>query len=207
MMPMSRKCNVSFFSELSLKVRDDLTLAGFTTLLQSGLYLDARQGCSIGELLSGLPGFTEEYIAANVQTIFYNGLPADDLAQQLKGESGVVAVSAAMPGLAGAIFRKGGFHASLRTSAAALPESDNTEQHIRIRLKLFNMIAKDRGVPILHQGCVVFAADLRKFLSYRAQLADNISHAEVDQVSLDTKHLVTFLDSTQYIHLSIRTKI
>jgi len=69
------------------------------------------------------------------------------------------------------------------------------------------MIAKDRGIPILRQGCVVLAADLRKFLMYRGRLADNISHAEVDKVSLEIKELSVFLDSTQYIHLSISKKI
>ena len=207
MIPMSNECNVSSCPELCLEVCDDLTLTGFTTLLQSGLYLEVAQGCSIGKLLLGLPGFTEEYIAAKVQTIFLNGLPADDLGQQLTGESGVLAVSAAMPGLAGAIFRRGGIHASLRTSVEAVPESSITENPVRIRLKMFNMIAKDRGIPILRQGCVVLATALRKFLIYRGQLADNISYAEADQVSLETKDLAAFLDSTQYINLSISKKI
>jgi hypothetical protein len=204
---MSRKCDLSACPVLSLEVCDDLTLAGFATLLQSGMYLEVAQGCSIGELLSRLPGFTEDYIAEKVQTIFLNGLPADDLAQKLKGESAVLAVSAAMPGLAGAIFRKGGIHASLRTAVEAIPVSDKTEKFVRIRLKLFNMIAKDRGVPILRQGCVVLAADLRKFLMYRGRLADNISHAEVDQGSLEPKDLSAFLDAAQYIHLFISKNI
>lgn len=203
---MSSKCNVSACPDLFLEVCDDLTLAGFTTLLQSGMYLDVDQGCSIGELLLGLPGFTEAYIAAKVQTIFFNGVPVDDLGQQLKGEIGVLAVSAAMPGLAGAIFRKGGLHAFLRTTAEAIPGSDSIEKPINIRLKLFNIIAKDRGVDILHRGCVVLAAGLRKFLSYRGQLADAISHAEAGQVSLNKKQLMEFLDSSHYIHLSIIKK-
>ena len=203
---MSRKCNVPAYPELYLEVGDDLTLAGFTTLLQSGLYLDVDQGCSIGELLSGLPGFTEEYIAVKVQTIFFNGVPADDLDQQLTGESGVLAISAAMPGLAGAIFRKGGLHASLRTTAEVVPDSDTSGTPIRIRLKLFNMIAKDQGGSILYRGCVVLAAGLRKFLTYRGQLADHVSYAEADQVRLDKKQLMEFLDSSHYIHLSIRKK-
>ncbi len=203
---MFSKCKDYVPPELLLEVDSDADLVGFATLLQSGLYLHVDQGCRIGELLAMLPGFTEEYIAANVQTIFLNGLPADDLDQQIWGENGVLAVSAAMPGLAGAIFRKGGFHASLRTTSARILDGTATEQPVSIRLKLFNMIAKDRGVQILHQGCEVRAAALRKFLGYRSQLASHIGCAVTGQGSLDSGQLATFLNASHSIHLRIRKK-
>jgi hypothetical protein len=44
-------------------------------------------------------------------------MPVDDLETVVDGSSPVIAISGAMPGLAGAIFRKNSFHAALRTSA------------------------------------------------------------------------------------------
>jgi len=64
--------------QLSLKVSSK-TLPRVTTLLQSGIYVNVEQGTSIGALLFGLPGFSEEYVKNSVQTIFLNGLPADNL--------------------------------------------------------------------------------------------------------------------------------
>ncbi|HIQ38336.1 MAG TPA: hypothetical protein EYH36_10155 [Desulfocapsa sulfexigens] len=59
-----------------------------------------------------------------------------------------IAISAAMPGLVGEIFRKDGVHASLRTTTAGkLSSADAPETSITIRLKLFNMIARERNRP------------------------------------------------------------
>jgi hypothetical protein len=202
---MSNVCDPTAGNKLQLKVENDETIAQFTTLLQSGIYMDAPQGCSIGEILCSLPGFTEEYISKNVQTLFLNGIPADDLSQPIFGESAIIAASAAMPGLAGAIFRKGGRHASLRSTPVndkGLHSAD-LKHAVSIRIKLFNVIAKERGIDILSAGCFVKAAALLKFLQYREQVVGKIIYAESDIERLDTNQVCDFLESQTDIHLFI----
>ncbi len=177
----------------------------FTTLLQSGIYLEVQQGETIGGLLSTLPGFTEEYVNQRVQTIFLNGLPADDLQQQLFGTEAVLALSAAMPGLAGAIFRKDGVHAPLRTETAAkLSQTAPNDQPIKIRLKLFNMIAREKGTQILNDGCMIMASALGKFLACRPPLLAGVKKITMNGRSSDLHVLTSLLQSEQMIQLTVK---
>ncbi|MBU1139901.1 MAG: hypothetical protein KKD01_19380 [Proteobacteria bacterium] len=180
-------------------------LAKFTTLLQGGFLLDVPQKTSIGELLVSLPGFSKDYIAQRVQTIFLGGLPADDLDQQLLGIDAVLAISAAMPGLAGAIFRKNGVHASLRTSAGKVPlKSPETNGPVKIRLKLFNMIAVEKGEGILNSGCIIPASSLQKFLTYRNTLSSQIREREINGKDCSLQELLSLLEQEDTIKLTVR---
>jgi hypothetical protein len=184
---------------------DTEALSKYTTMLQSGIYVEVDQGTTIGELLFSLPGFSEEYVKTRVETIFLNGLPADNLQQQLFGKKAVIAISAAMPGLAGAIFRKDGIHASLRTTTAGKLSSVNApEAPITIRLKLFNMISKDRGEQLFSNSCVVSAKSLIQFLGYRLPLAAAIQKTYIDDIIIDTEKLQDNLLTEKMIQLTIR---
>ena len=180
-------------------------LAKFTTLLQGGFLLDVPQKTSIGELLVSLPGFSKDYIAQRVQTIFLGGLPADDLDQQLLGIDAVLAISAAMPGLAGAIFRKNGIHASLRTTAEKVPlKSAQADVPIKIRLKLFNMIAVEKGEEILANGCMISASSLKNFLSYRHTLSSHIRERKIDGQNQTLHELFSLLEKKNIINLTVK---
>lgn len=190
--------------KISLSVDAD-ALAKFTTLLQAGIFLDICQGESIGGLLASLPGFTEDYITQRVQTIFLDGFPADDLDQQLQGSEVVLAVSAAMPGLAGAIFRKNGVHAALRTTAGKMVStSPATDTSVTVRLKLFNVIAVETGEQILAGGCVIAASALGKFLAYRSPLSSRIGNIETKGQSLTVRELLELLTKKEKIKLTVR---
>ncbi len=190
--------------EISLLVKTE-ALSRFTTLLQNGIYLEAGQGETLGGLLAILPGFTEEYIGRKVQTIFLNGLPADDLQQQLFGTEAVIALSAAMPGLAGAIFRKDGVHASLRTETAAkLSGTHSKDQPIKIRLKLFNIIAMERGEKILADGCVVLASALENFFTYRPPLLTGIRKIMANDIPVNARELALILHTDTMIQLTVK---
>lgn len=132
------------------------------TLLQRGFLLPVSRAVTIAELLNELPGFDPEYIRDRVQTIFVNGLAEDDTARQLSAGD-TLALSAAMPGLAGAIFRRGGRHASLRTRPLAAP-AHSANQSGYITLKLFNMIAAETGPQLLQNGVLIKGAVLARFL-------------------------------------------
>lgn len=184
---------------------DPMALPKFTTLLQGGIYLNATQGETIGALLTSLPGFTEEYLREKVQTIFLNGLPVDHLQQQLWGTEAVLAISAAMPGLAGAIFRKDGVHAVLRTKPTEkLSDADSTDMPITIRLKLFNMIAAEQGERILTDGCVIQASLLQKFFVYRPPVLAGIQKIMVNETVIDSLQLETELQPDAMLHLTVK---
>lgn len=199
---MSNKCKAGAAPAVSLLVTAD-SIDGFTTLLQSGIFIHVQHGETIGGLLGSLPGFTKEYIKDSVQTIFVDGLPADHLAQQFSKKDTVLAISAAMPGLAGAIFRKGGTHASLRTSSAEQVTPSPMETTLTVRLKLFNVIAKERGIALLSNGCFIQSDSLKKFLNYRPPLAASIQNIEINGQKSSLDLLLQTLAAKKKIALTI----
>ncbi len=176
----------------------------FTTVLQSGIEIMTPAGTSLGQFLSALPGFTAEYLADAVQTIFHNGTAIDDLTTLLHGEKPVLALSAAMPGLAGAIFRRNSFHAALRSEIKVTKADSLSEKPTAVTLKLFNTIALERGKELLALGVRLPAATLSSFLRIRPGLLPAIVRIELDEEVIDMPTLLSALDRATKIELKIQ---
>jgi len=174
----------------------------FTSLLQAGIHIKTDSGTSIGVFLEQLPGFSEEYIVDQVQTIFLNGTATDDLKTPLVGENPVLAISAAMPGLAGAIFRKNSLHAALRTTT----ESQDTtldKQELTVCLKLFNAIARDRGEQLLRQGVVMENSSVIQFLTTRSTLLPHITGITIDNETITESGLISRLEQSHRLNIQV----
>jgi hypothetical protein len=176
----------------------------FTTVLQSGIEIMTPAGTSLGQFLSALPGFTAEYLADAVQTIFHNGTAIDDLTTLFYGEKPVLALSAAMPGLAGAIFRRNSFHAALRSEIKAKPAGSLSEKPLTVTLKLFNTIALERGKELLALGVRLPAAVLSSFLRIRPGLLPAIVRIKLDEEVIDMPTLLSALAEATKIDLKIQ---
>ena len=174
----------------------------FTSLLQAGVQMDTTRGCPIGVFLEAIPGFTAEYITDQVQTIFLNGTATDDLETPLEGKAPVLAISAAMPGLAGAIFRRNSLHAALRTTKEKRETTADSAQ-ITVTLKLFNAIARDRGLTLLERGITIKAESVCKFLETRTTLIDCIGNISFEKATVRPEELLTLLSTLNSVHLSI----
>ncbi len=175
------------------------------TLLQRGFVLPVSGTISIAELLMGLPGFNEEYIRERVQTIFVNGLAEDNTSRELSAGD-TLALSAAMPGLAGAIFRRGGQHASLRTRPVGLNHSE-TDQSGYITLKLFNMIATETGPQLLQTGILIRGKTLARFLDRQGErILPVIERAEVKGIPLEPAMLADAITNQDLVFLRIQRK-
>ncbi len=181
------------------------TTKKYTTLLQTGI-LEARNApTTVGELLASLPGFTMQYIRERIETIFLNGLPVDDLETIITGPSPVLAISAVMPGLAGAIFRKNSFHAALRTSTSdSLADRLPSTEKIIIRLKLFNIIATEKGETILHNGCLMRNESVLKFINYRRNLFSHLLSLRYDGKPISLDDLGSLLLTSKTVFMRIQ---
>jgi len=173
----------------------------FTSLLQAGILLPVQRGSSIGAFLGGLPGFTAEYITEQVQTIFLNGTATDDMETPLDSAEPVLAISAAMPGLAGAIFRRNSLHAALRTVKPK--DKDYTaDENVTVTLKLFNAIARDRGEKLLRQGVHMKAINFAQFLDNRTPLLSLITDVAIEGTSVPNSRLIETLPQLDTIHIT-----
>jgi len=188
--------------ELILEVTAE-SLPLFTTLLQSGIEINCNDGLSMGHFLNELPGFTPEYISDIIQTIFLNGTAEDDMTTPLTGKNPVLALSAAMPGLAGAIFRKNSLHSALRTETRKQNTTESKSESLTVTLKLFNSIAKERGAELLKKGVNIPSISIDNFLNRRATLRQHIQAVQFEGVTIDKSDLLPILSENSKINIQI----
>ncbi|MGD8835284.1 MAG: hypothetical protein PVI54_07945 [Desulfobacteraceae bacterium] len=136
-------------------------------LFQEGFQVAAKVGCDIQTLLCEQFGLMPDYLANRISTIFLNGKPLDDVSSAVIMDGATLALSAAMPGLVGATFRKAGHLAAFRGSITYRKKEDGpTTCHDGfVTLKLFNLLISEMGPPFLERGIWVNGRVLRGFLN------------------------------------------
>ena len=151
---------------LCLSVEDytghtDHVLSRLLHILQNGFMVRAHVGCSIKEFLNQQQKLSQEYISKRISTIFLDGKPVDDIDSAVIQDGSTLALSGAMPGLVGAVLRRGSFYASFR-SEITYKKGDIVSQKGEglVRLKLFNMVMKELGLYFLERGILIRASDL-----------------------------------------------
>ena len=179
------------------------SISRFTTLLQSGIRFPVTTGESIGDSLLRLPGLSNTYLTDKLQTIFLNGNPVDDLTTPFTDTDSTLALSAAMPGLAGAIFRRNSPHASLRGNYADRSQGTH-KKPITISLKLFNTVAKDLGPNFLIEGVVIDGTTLHDFLSKRPQLLNSFNIIRMDGTPCLQLDLLPLIVNHSALHLILK---
>ncbi len=177
----------------------------FTTLLQSGIHLPVESGMPLGVFIDSLPGFDLEYISNTIQTIFLDGNAMDDLEHPLTRQDHVLALSAAMPGLAGAIFRRNSLCAALRTRSDSRSTNKKSNHDLFILLKLFNTIALEKGGELLRSGGIFSGDILFSFFQQRPSLLDSIKSIKIDEKIQTVKDFLSSLPGAGPYYLKIHT--
>ncbi|MCU0561522.1 MAG: hypothetical protein MUD16_15185 [Desulfobacterales bacterium] len=140
-------------------------LARFLPLLGQGVRVTGASGASAEQFIRRELAIAADYLNERIQTVFLDGKAIDDLGAAEVGDGSTLALSAAMPGLAGAVLRRGGAYAAMRRQIShegrGAAAGGGT---VRVRVKLFNLVARELGPDLLTRGVWVSAADLRGFL-------------------------------------------
>jgi len=149
---------------LCLTVKEEL-IPTFYALLSQGFTVKVRVGCTMRELLQQQLGLSADYIEQRLQTIFLDGKAVDNIDTAVIRSGSTLALSAAMPGLAGATLRRGGAYASMRSqiSHGKSTLSDHIEEG-ELVLKLFNLVARELGSMFLATGVWINGKRLQGFL-------------------------------------------
>jgi hypothetical protein len=162
---------------------------GFFLLLQQGVMIRSRIGCSVERFLR------EELKAAQgtiekIQSIMLDGKPVDDIGMAVLHDGSTLALSAAMPGLVGATLRRGGAYSSLR-SAITYHETDNACMPGEgwVNIKVFNLLMAELGPDLLGKGVLLGSADLLGFLAERKQELRHGCSVTLDKRSVDVETL------------------
>lgn len=179
-------------------------ISRYTSLLQSGIFLESRPTNTVGDFLASLPGFTPEYIIERIETIFLNSDPLDDLDTVVGTSSPVLAISSGMPTIGGAVFRRSSFPTSRRSLANNVSSVRlQCSEKVMVKLKCFNTIASERGETLLQTGCLITSDTLLRFIRYRPRLFSEVVSLSCDDETLGADDLETVLHRSETVYLRI----
>ena len=144
----------------------DSGVVAFSSILQAGFKVNVHTGVSIRDLLCNQFDVNPDYVEDRIRTAFLNGKPVDDFSTAIMESGATLALSAAMPGLVGATFRKGGDLAVFRGTITQRRGDTIVEERLGVvSIKLFNLLAKEIGLTFLKRGVMVDSDTARWFFS------------------------------------------
>lgn len=153
---------------ISLTVTPDV-FERFCLLTGGGFRIRVRLGGSVRELLCLQLGIDVAYLDDRIQTIFLNGQVVDDPDVAMVMPDSTLALSAAMPGVAGAMLRKKSRYSPMRSGLSyARPVAEsagNIEGDVVV--KLFNLLQRELGPPFLRRGIRIPGHALHRLLAGR----------------------------------------
>jgi hypothetical protein len=166
---------------LTIRVAEAL-IPKFFRLIQSGFMVKALTGVTIKAFLCGQFGLSEEYFEERIQTLFLDSKPVDDAATARIRDGSRLALSAAMPGVAGALFRKGGRYSAMRNDISYRTQDDMPgEEAGWVTIKLFNLVLKELGPFFLAKGVWIGETALQDFFNPPPEgLLENILKVEMN---------------------------
>lgn len=129
-------------------------------LAHTGLFfpVPALDGpCTVRVFLEDILKIPHAYVEERIQTLLLNGLAVDNLDTAPLTPGARLALSAAMPGVAGATLRRGGQYAPMRRSITLGEETAaaQAQQAFWLELRCFNDIAREQGLPLARHGVAV----------------------------------------------------
>ncbi len=139
-------------------------IPSFFPILQKGFRVKARVGVSVQTFLADHLGLSPEYVRDRVKTIFLDGKSVDDFDRTLIRDGSRLALSAALPGLAGAVLRRGSPFAGLRSRVEERKQGPSNEpEEGFVYLKLFNLLLPEVGPLLLQKGILISREDFQEF--------------------------------------------
>jgi len=188
--PMKLKFKNNTVTKISLTVKPD-QLSLFSPLLGQGFTLKLRTGVSVRDLMCRQIGVSDDYLDQRVQTIFLDGKVVDNIDTAVIRQGSTLALSAAMPGLAGATLRRGGAYAAMRSQ---ISHKNNivydSAENGTVMLKLFNLVALELGPMFLKQGIWIDGKNLENFFQrVPDSFWDGCLTAEIDGISQNVRKI------------------
>ena len=154
--------------QVSLIVTPDV-FERFCLLTGDGFRIRTRLDCSVRELLCLQLGVDSAYLDDRIQTIFLNGRVVDDPDVALVVAGSTLALSAAMPGIAGAMLRKKSRYAPMRSGLSYTRPSVGPDGNAEgdVVVKLFNLLQRELGPQFLRRGIRIPGRALHRLLEGR----------------------------------------
>ena len=189
---------------ISLAVKPD-RMSLFSPLLGQGFTLKIQAGISVRDLLCRQIGVSDDYLDQRIQTIFLDGKVVDNVDTAVIRQGSALALSAALPGLAGATLRRGGAYASMRSQISHKNNTvDDSSENGTVMLKLFNLVALELGPMFLKQGIWIDGKKLENFFQRVPDFFwDGCLTAEIDGISQQVRK-ISLMEWKQQVFLKLK---
>jgi hypothetical protein len=191
---------------LIMFIVDEPIVAHFFLLLQQGVTIRSRVGCSFASFLREEIGADFETIK-KIQSVILDGKPVDDLESAMIKDGSVLALSAAMPGLVGATLRRGGAYSSFRSTITYHETGHECVQgRGLVQIKIFNLLMAKLGPTLLQKGVIIKSED---FIRFAAEQSEEFwlgcRRVSLDGEPLDAIELIdaTWLSGKEKVFLSV----
>jgi hypothetical protein len=182
--------------EMTQSVRLNLTvseaiLPKFFGLLQSGFAVKAKTGVTVKAFLCNQIGLSETYVDERIQTLFLDFKAVDDADRAFIQDGSRLALSAAMPGVAGALFRKGGRYRAMRKGISHGAEDDFLDRKSGwVTIKLFNLVLRELGSFFLSRGVRLDGRQVQHFFNSAPEgLLEKIMKVELNENDIEVNAL------------------
>lgn len=163
----------------------------FSPLLQRGVNIPAMVPCALGDFLQNQLGLDLEYISERITTIFVDGKATDSLDETAVKNRSTIALSAAMPGVVGATFRRGSYYAAMR-GAITSTEGESICGCVQglVCVKLFNLLLTDLGPEFLKKGIILTTSELSDLILHIPGFSlQQCREASINGRDIDPAHL------------------
>ena len=145
---------------------DQNRASSFFYFIEKGVKKEIIVGQSIRAMLSDQLNISEDYIDNRIKTLFLDGSAVGDINSTIINNGATLAISAAMPGLAGATFRRlENTESSLDTIAENKGDVQTNQEKGIITIKFFNLVLRELGPAFLKSGVLIPNDELTKFIS------------------------------------------
>ena len=180
-------------------------LPKFFSLIQSGFIVKAVTDVSIKSFLCHQMGLPEDYFEERIQTLFLDSKPVDDVETACIKDGSRLALSAAMPGVAGALFRKGGRYSTMRKGISYNSQDViSDEKSGWVTIKLFNLVLKELGPFFLSKGVWLAGKAVKDFFSQPPEnLSGNILKVEMNGNAIEADALLNQEWSEKHIFTKV----
>lgn len=185
---------------------DEGLIPVFFRILQQGFRVEANVGCSVRAFLCEQQGVAPEYLEERIQTIFLDGKPVDNVDTAMVGDGATLSLSAALPGLVGAVMRRGGYYALMRDQISYKGEFTSPKiKSGKVFMKLFNLPLRELGPLFLERGIFADGANLKDILAaHTDDLRGGCRSFLVNGKTIDLEHVQEMDWENRNIFLQIK---
>jgi len=191
---------------ISLTVTPEV-LERFCLLTGDGFRIRVRLGDSLRDTLCRQWGIDSGYLDGRIQTVLLDGQVVDDPDAAWLTPGATLALSAAMPGIAGAMLRKQSPYAPMRSrlSYARRGSEPGGPAEGEVVVKLFNLVQRELGPLFLHQGIRISGRALQRLLAGRWEaFRPGILAAEIGAEAVEPRALLDNKWENQEVVLAVR---